>query len=274
MPDAAPLFAIREIELYERPVELRLPFRFGVVTLTRCPQAFARARIELPDGSGAWGAAAELMAPKWFDKNLELSNEDNFEQLRAVIRMARDAYLGDASRATAFGHFARRHDAHAQAAHARGFNPLLAGYGPALLDRAVLDALCRAAGVSFYQAVRANLAGIGADRAEFDGLDIDAFLAALRPAASIEARHTVGLVDPIDTLAASDRVDDGLPQTLREVVRAYGHRYFKLKVAGDSKADLARLREIAAVLDAELPAPYFASLDGNEQYTDAAASPS
>ena len=91
MADAAPMFSIREIVLQERPVVLRLPFRFGVVTLTQCPQAFARVRIALPDGSGAWGAAAELMAPKWFDKNLSLSNEDNFDQLRDVTAMARAA---------------------------------------------------------------------------------------------------------------------------------------------------------------------------------------
>ena len=59
---AAPRFAIREIELYERPVKLRLPFRFGVVTLTQAPQAFARARIQLTDSSSHWGAAAEMMA--------------------------------------------------------------------------------------------------------------------------------------------------------------------------------------------------------------------
>ncbi len=271
MPDAASVaFRISEIELYERPVELRLPFRFGVVTLTRCPQAFARVRIERQGGKAAWGAAAEMMAPKWFDKNLELSNEDNFEQLRSVTTMAREAYLSDATTATAFGHFARHHDAHSQAASAKGFNPLLASYGPALLDRAVLDALCCAEGISFYQAVQGNLAGIGAGRAEFDGLGIDTFLSALRPATSIEARHTVGLVDAITKLAPADRVNDGLPETLREVVRAYGHRYFKLKVAGNIEADLARLTEIAAVLDAELSAPYFASLDGNEQYGDAA----
>src|SRR5688500_20385575 len=74
-----PRFTVREIELYERPVVLRLPFRFGVVTLTQCPQAFARARIEFAGGKSAWGAAAEMMAPKWFDKNLQLSNEHNFD---------------------------------------------------------------------------------------------------------------------------------------------------------------------------------------------------
>ena len=103
----APRLRIAEIELYERPVKLRMPFRFGVVTLTEAPQAFVRARIEAADGRSAWGAAAELMAPKWFDKDLALSNEDNFEQLRSVLRLARSAYLSDPAAATSFGHFAR-----------------------------------------------------------------------------------------------------------------------------------------------------------------------
>ena len=98
---AAPRFAIREIELHERPVKLRLPFRFGVVTLTQAPQAFARARIQLTDGSSHWGAAAEMMAPKWFDKNPALTNEDNFEQLRQMLRLARQAYLSDTTAAKA-----------------------------------------------------------------------------------------------------------------------------------------------------------------------------
>lgn len=265
----APLFCVREIDLFERPVTLRLPFRFGVVTLTECPQAFARARIELPDGRSQWGAAAELMAPKWFDKNLHLSNEDNFGQLRNVLRLARGAYLADTSAATAFGHFARHHNSHQQAAAAQGFNALLASYGPALLDRAILDALCRAQGISFYAAMQANLAGIAGGRGVTEGLGIEGFLAGLRPAASIEARHTVGLLDAITAADLKDRVSDGLPETLEEVIQACGHRYFKLKVSGQVDADVARLTAIAAVLDRS-GQPYFASLDGNEQYEDAA----
>lgn len=277
----APAFTLRAIELFERPVRLRMPFRFGVVTLTECPQAFARAQVALPDGRTAWGAAAELMAPKWFDKNLALSNEDNFAQLRSVLRLAREGYLSDARPATAFGHFARYHDAHAQAAAREGFNPLLASYGPALLDRAVLDALCRALGVSFYDAMRSNLAGIDASHPQFASMPVAEFLAQLPPpAATIHARHTVGLVDAIMRAdpcphpgpppegEGGTRVDDGLPETLEEVVQAYGHRWFKLKVSGKVEADLDRLQAIAAVLDRSAD-PYFASLDGNEQYEDA-----
>lgn len=267
----APAFSLREITLHERPVVLRLPFRFGVVTLRECPQAFVRARIELPDGTSAWGASAELMAPKWFDKNLALSNEDNFQQLRQVLLLARDAYLSDAAQATAFGHFARHHDAHQRAAAVRGYNPLLASYGPALVDRAVLDALCRAQGMSFYGAMRANLAGIGDAHPAFAarGMDFDAFLAHLAPATHIEARHTVGLVDAITAADLTERVNDGLPETFEEVVQTYGHRFFKLKVGGNVAADVARLEAIAGVLDRQAM-PYHASLDGNEQYADAA----
>ena len=266
-------FAVREIRLHERPVRLRLPFRFGVVTLTECPQAFVRARIELADGRSAWGGAAELMAPKWFDKNLALSNKDNFDQLRDVLRLARAAYLADAASpaaaGTAFGHFARHHEALQAEGAARGHNPLLASYGAALVDRALLDALCRALEVSFYAALRSNRVGLGSAHAAFAGFAWDGFLAALAPAASIEARHTVGLVDAITDADLRHPVGDGLPETLEQVVAAYGHRCFKLKVGGRIEEDLARLTAIAAVLD-RLPHDYLVTLDGNEQYADAA----
>src|SRR3954462_8832607 len=96
-------FSIASIGLLERDVALRMPLRFCVVTLTESPQAFARVRIRTQDGRESTGAAAELLAPKWFDKNPALSNEDNFDQLRVALRLARDAYLAGGSN-TAFGH--------------------------------------------------------------------------------------------------------------------------------------------------------------------------
>ena len=84
------------------------------------------------------------------------------------------------------------------------------------------------------------------------GFDFGRFLAGLKPAASIHARHTVGLVDALTRAEPrrAQRIDDGLPESLEEVIAAYGHRYFKLKVAGKIEADIDRLRGIAAVLDA------------------------
>ncbi len=246
---AAPRFRVAAIDLLERDVKLRMPFRFGVVTLTESPQAFARARIRLEDGREAEGAAAELLAPKWFDKDPSLSNEDNYDQLRSSLGRAREAYLS--------------HEPRTAWAHASPGKGLVENYGPALLDRALLDALCRALGVSFYRAVQTNLVGAGS----FEGMDLGAFFASLKPRVVIAARHTVGLVDPITAAEHKARVGDGLPETLEEVVARYGHRYFKLKVAGDARADVARLSAIASVLD-RIDGPYHASLDGNEQYED------
>ena len=239
-------FSITQIDFFERQVRLRMPFRFGVVTLTEAPQAFARVTIVLEERKSSEGAAAELLAPKWFDKNPALSNEDNFEQLRQSMRKARDAYLSGGLD-TAYG-------------HSRPTAGLVENFGPALLDRALLDALCRALGVSFYRALRANAPGIA-----FPDLDMPRFLARLQPRHEIAARHTVGLVDPISS--SEKRVNDGLPETLEEVIARYGHRWFKLKVGGDAKADVERLTAIASVLD-RIPGDYHASLDGNEQYED------
>jgi hypothetical protein len=266
---AVPRFSVRSIDLFEREVRLRLPFRFGVVTLTESPQAFVRVRIRLEEGqmSGreSLGGAAELLAPKWFDKNLALSNEDNFDQLRRSLAIASAAYLSGGAN-TAFGHFSAHYRAQIEACAKQALNPLIAGYGPALVDRALLDALCRALGISFYAAVRANLPGVDASlTADLGGFELASFLGSLEPAASIAARHTVGLVDPITAAGQRERVGDGLPETLEEVVARYGHHFFKLKVGGNIPGDVARLSAIAAVLDRSHE-PYFASLDGNEQY--------
>jgi L-alanine-DL-glutamate epimerase-like enolase superfamily enzyme len=250
-------FSIRAIDLFERNVRLRMPFRFGIVTLTEAPQAFARARIRLNNGVEAEGAAAELLAPKWFDKNPALSNEQNFDQLRLASMLARDAYLAGGAN-TAYGHFSAQYEPQIARCAARALNSLVANYGPALIDRALLDALCRALGISFYQAIRSNVAGITAPETR-------GFLETLQPRTEIAARHTVGLVDPITENAQP--VNDGLPETLQEVVARYGHRWFKLKVAGNARADVERLASIASVLD-RIPDPYYASLDGNEQYAD------
>jgi len=90
----------------------------------------------------------------------------------AVIQLS-----GASGLQTAFGLYASTYRPHLAAAGAEGLNPLVAGFGPAMLDRAVLDALCRALDLSFYDAVRANLPGITA--ALTDRLTVDGFLTAV-----------------------------------------------------------------------------------------------
>src|ERR1700682_3642547 len=267
----APTFRVIAIELYERPVMLRIPFRFGAATVTHAPQAFVRARIRLANGSSsraeAQGAAAELMIPKWFDKSPEKSNAENVGDLRKALANAADAYTSESASRTAFGHAVAHYRSLLTAGEAMGLNTLATYYGPSLLDRATLDALCRVLGVSFKAAIRANAPGIDTSlTADLAGFDLDRFLSGLKSASRIAARHTVGMLDPITTHDALDGVGDGLPETLEQVIAAYGNRYFKIKLGGNPDADLRRLTEIAVVLDS-LP-EYTVTLDANEQFAD------
>ena len=266
----APKVRLEEVERYERDVPLRLPFRFGVTTVTHATQAVVRARIALEDGRTATGVAAESLASKWFEKSPAFTDAQNHDQLRQALQLAMELYRARGLD-TPFGLYAGSyHDQIARGADL-GLNPLVASYGPALLDRAILDALGRALGLSFGAMIRDDVVGMAVTELTPDlaGFDLSRFLSALSPGASIAVRHTVGMVDPLEAAdqKAGDRVNDGLPETLAEVARHYRGRFYKLKVGGDVAADLDRLRRIAAVLDREV-ADYRATLDGNEQYED------
>jgi hypothetical protein len=267
----APRFRILAIERFEWPFTLRLPFRFGVITVTEGRQAVLRARIRLEDGREGWGVAAESLGAKWFDKDPALTDAQNLDQLRRALEIAEDAALG-AGANTAFGHFADRYADHVAACGREALNPLVASYGTALLDRAALDALLKLHRVSFFAGMRANIGGMAAHAVvpDLPEYDFTGMLRSLAPARRIHARHTVGLVDPITAADQPARVADGLPETLEDVAATYRHRYWKLKVMGDVRADIDRLCRIAAVLDGPLlHGGYHATLDGNEQYESA-----
>jgi len=261
-------FRILAVEAYEWRFTLRMPFRFGVITVTQGRQAVVRVRIRDAAGREGWGGAAESLAAKWFDKDAALSDANNEDQLRRSLELAAAASLA-AGPNTAFGHFADGYADQLAACAREALNPLVASYGRALVDRAALDALLKLQGVSFAAGMRGNIGGLAphAVAPDLAGFDFSGLLAGLVPATRIHARHTVGLVDPITAADQATRVNDALPETLAEVAAGYGHRYWKLKVAGDIAADVDRLCRIASVLDQQ--PGYHASLDGNEQYADA-----
>jgi hypothetical protein len=259
---------VRAIATGVRPVRLRLPFRFGAVTLASCPQLFVRATVEVGGTRRGAGIAAELMVPKWFDKRAELSHVDNVSQLAASVQSAVKAYVGDAP-ARPFELFARHYPALMQQGTEQGFTELTSGYGQAVLDRAVLDAFCHALDLSFFEVAGHNLLGLQDSPLlpDLQGFDWDKWLKRLRPLRSVQARHTIGM---LDELHAAHDAGDGLPATLPAVIQRYGNRVFKIKLGGQPTSDAERLRDVLAVLDEHAPGHRY-TLDGNEQYGDAAA---
>jgi hypothetical protein len=254
---------VRAVELRVRPVQLRLPFRFGASTLTACPQLFVRVEVDVPGHCSGHGVAAEMMVPKWFDKRAGLSAQQNITDLAKATRDAAAAYTNDTP-ATSFGLFARHYDALMVQGDAAGRTALSSAFGQAVIDKAVLDALCRALDVSFFEAAHRNAIGL-VDvpvAADMTGWDWSAWLPTLQPLRRIEARHTVGLLDELEAVRCGD---DGLPISLRAVIERYGHRSFKIKLGGEPASDLQRLRAVLGVLD-QTVGDYRYTVDGNEQY--------
>jgi hypothetical protein len=261
---------IVDIQIDDQPVRLRLPFRYGVTTLHHAQQALVTVRIR-SNGQEAIGRAAELLAPKWFDKSPELSDEDNVAQLKRALDMVRRRYLDTTEALTAFDLHGLHDAAHMQEAARCGLNGLVAGFGTAVIDKAVVAALCRLEGVSFFDLIRGNGVGLTAATApDLEGMDLSLFLRDLKPSRTIVARHTVGAIDALSDaeIVPEARRNDGLPESLDAAIRYYGLKAFKIKLTGQPAFDLARLRAIAEVLDAAA-GPYMATLDGNEQFADA-----
>jgi hypothetical protein len=253
------------VEFGVRPMTLRLPFRFGAATLTRCPQVFVRATVDCAALGRSEGWAAELMVPRWFDKRPERGADHNVRDLQQALEAASAAYTESAP-ATAFMLFARHHDALMAQGTASGATALSSAFGQAVIDRAVIDALCRCLQLPMHAAFRRNLVGLCDTplAPDLQGWHWNAWLASLAPSSSLMARHTVGLLDAIEG-DAQDAA--GLPVSLPAAARRYGHRFFKIKLGGNPAADLARLDAVLATLDAVAPGHRF-SLDGNEQYAD------
>jgi hypothetical protein len=248
---------------------MRLPFRFGVVTLRRLALLHLVVDVESADGRRVRGFAADNLVPKWFDKDPTKSARQNIDDLLTSVSAAEAAYTRAARVPLTFWRIWR--DAYPETRRRGtelGLNPLVSGFGSALFERALADAAGRLAGVGLVEMLRHNLLDLrpGEVHSELSEADLAAW-AGCEPPAALAVRHTVGLVDPI--VAAdhgSESGDDGLPRTLEEYVPAHGLRYFKLKVMGEVDADLDRLERIAAVLDRLIPDQYGVTLDGNEQY--------
>ena len=245
-----PRFSIVSIDLFEREMTFLHPFRFGDVTVRSAPQAFVRAVIDI-DGIGrATGMTAEMMMPRWFDRRADRTPADTVDDLRRSLAAAKATYLDSPDADTAFGHRVRIEAAQSPS----DLTPLARSYGPSVIDKALLDALLKGAGVGVEAGLRDNLPGLDARLTpDLDDAAVTAFLRGIAPAPQVFVRWTVGMVDDLGDL-------------LVEIERSR-LRYLKIKLSGDVAADLDRLTEIEARLAASPGADIDGvTLDANEQY--------
>src|SRR5947207_10929435 len=154
--------AVKDIAFFERPVTFVRPFRFGSVVINATPQAFVRVQIEVEGKGVATGASAEFLVSKWFDKRPHLAPEETVAELRRSLLIARGLYLAHSGFETAFGLHAACIGAQVEACAREDIPPLAATYGPAEIDKAILDALLRCTHTNFFDGLAGHIAGVDA----------------------------------------------------------------------------------------------------------------
>lgn len=262
---------ILETSLWRAELRTRMPFKYGIATMTELPHVFVQVTAEFAEGI-ACGVAADHLPPKWFTKDPSKDPRLEIEEMIGVIRQA-VAHAAALRAPTLFAWWRELYEAQEAWASAHRIAPLLAHFGTSLLERAMIDAFCHAARVTFGSALRENRFQIdlGRLRPELAGSTPSDHLPA-SPPTSVFARHTVGLADPLedDDIPNSERLDDGLPQSLEAAIGAYGLRHFKLK-AGGQPEDLDRLRRIAGTIERHAAPGWACTIDGNENFHSVAA---
>ncbi len=267
------MISIESAELLRADIRTRLPFKYGIATMTDVPHVFLRLTVNV-DGAVARGVAADHLPPKWFTKNPTCPVPQEIEDMLAVVVHAATA----SRKITAPTPFAFWHELWAvqgKWAATKNHPPLLSQFGTSLVERALLDAVAKARKTNFQSLLLAGQLGVRLG--EIHSELTDAAPSQLLPNRAMETvacRHTVGLADPLRDadIAEADRLHDGLPQSLEASIRHYGLRHFKIKVDGNNPdAALARLRSVFAVLQAGVKDGLGFSFDGNESFASADA---
>ncbi|QYM78989.1 hypothetical protein K0B96_17055 [Horticoccus luteus] len=266
------MITLSKARLAEQPLRARMPFRYGIATMTEVTHVILELTFTI-DGKEWLGLAADHLPPKWFTKDPRRALDEEVSEMRRVI-VAAVTHARTVAAPTPFQFWRELYARQAAWGSAENIPPLLAQFGATLVERALIDAFCRAGGLNFAAAVRTNALGVdlGAVHPSLAGSAPGDWLPAA-PRTRVFARHTVGLSDPLeaDELPAAERAHDGLPQTLEECVRFYGLRHFKLKINGEAARDRARLAKMARIFARECGGDFAFSLDGNESFHEVAA---
>ncbi len=263
------MFRLIALDVASFPCQTRMPFRFGIAELTAMPHVFVRATIDVGNGKTVQGVAGDGLVPKWFEKDPVAGVQSDLDRLWEVVQAA-------GTRALEYGEFDQPfhlwYDLYQEQiawGNGTGFPPLLSHFGLTLVERAVIDAVCRFRSATLSQLLAAGTIVVDVNRISDPPTDRSMRdVLAAKPLESLTARHTVGMADPLTRSEVAEPIGDGLPESLEEDIEQYGLSHFKIKVCGDVTNDIERLSAISAILNDKTTAGFRFTLDGNEQFVD------
>ena len=237
------------------------PFRYGSGVLTACPQALVRVTVEF-NGKVSHGFAADCLPPLWFDKCSGNSYSQQIVDMCETVQKAADLVDEEAS-------FDNPLDLSLALADtgmpSPSENELLTSFGKSMLERSIIDAVCRGVGASFGNLIAGGV--ICDDRQISFPMDSCADVSTHvwnhdKRSARIDIRHTVGMADQIWDVKGSSKVT-----SLQQHIQTSKLRYFKIKIANRGCEDVDRVVQIAKCIESEVGSDYGVTLDGNEQFS-------
>ncbi len=272
-----PSYTIKSIELYVREtLPGRMLFSLGKQEQEANPKQgllnpLGHMRLILQDSNGreTFGCSGDRLSVRWLDKRPGRSLDLKRRELVQLLKDTKEIALSAGSFETPFEFWQKVHPQIMQRGKAMKQEDLTSSFASAQFERAVLDAFCRAHDTPIFDMVKKNRIGFqaAAIHPELKDFPFEKSLPE-SPLTHFWIRHTIGSSDPLTAkdLDDSQRINDGLPETLEDYVREDGVRYFKIKVSGDPDKDIKRLSAIwNVIVNAQVPV---ITLDANEAYDD------
>ena len=81
------MITLQQAEFAEVRLRARMPFRYGIATMTEVPHLVVRLTFTI-EGEETSGLAADHLPPKWFTKDPTRALEDEVAEMRRVIANA------------------------------------------------------------------------------------------------------------------------------------------------------------------------------------------
>ncbi|MCD6404422.1 MAG: mandelate racemase/muconate lactonizing enzyme family protein [Planctomycetes bacterium] len=268
---------VKEVRLGFRRFDYRTPMKFRGVVGSKSMTCDAAVLAETPAGKTAWGFGSMIVGSTWSFPSKKLDSTGDV--LRALS--ARATKIVTSACGSEYRHpldhshvleplFLRDAVEYATEVNlGEAVPPLATLVATSPLDAAIHDAFGKVNGLNVYNAygpdfASNDLATYLDDRFKGEYLDMYTLR---EPKRTMPLYHLVGGIDALTQADLKERIDDALPETLGEWMKADGLTHLKIKMDGQDAAwDIQRIIAVNEVADSVDPGrDWQFSIDFNER---------
>jgi len=268
---------IQDVEVSSESIDYRTPMKFGGRVVTEATLLNVRVTVETVSGHVAQGFGSMPMGNVWAWPTDEIENAITLKSMLEFGQFFADHVQAKADAAHPLQHMRDCHPYLEKTAESIRLDLVLPHAIPVLaqlvaaspIDAAIHDAFGKANQCNAYNTLGKEF--ISEDLSKFLGSDfqgeyLDKYTYR-NPQTSMPLYHLVGALDPIDQEDLTSPIEDGLPETLIDWIRADGLQFLKIKLNGDDLAwDVQRVAKIDRIATETSPQTAWKySLDFNEK---------